>query len=166
MAGLVRMSVSLEPELLEQIDRLCADGRFASRSDAFRRVFREALAVSAWQAESCQGFALLALFYDGSCPRLTRRLTELQHAELDLIIATTRVCIDRDNRLEVLMLHGSRIRLDGLATRLSVLKGVHASRFVVAPVKPETGKRDDRCPSESGRQQLRSHCGLMNQDDS
>ena len=139
MAGLARMSISVESELLEQIDRLCADGRFASRSDAFRRVFREALATSAWRAESCQGFALLALFYDGSCPRLTRRLTELQHAELDLIIATTRVCIDRDNRLEVLILHGSRKRLDRLATRISGLKGVHASRFVVAPVNPTQG---------------------------
>jgi nickel-responsive transcriptional regulator NikR len=139
MASLVRMSISLESELLEQIDRLCDDGRFASRSDTFRRVFREALAVSAWQAESCQGFAILALAYDGSCPRVTRRLTELQNAELDLIIATTRVCIDRDNRLQVLILHGSRERLDALARQLSGLKGVHAGRFVVATAEQTQG---------------------------
>ena len=139
MAGLARMSISLEPELLEQIDRLCGDGRFASRSDAFRRVFREALAASEWQAESCQGFEILALVYDGSCPKVTRRLTELQHAELDLIIATTRVFIDQDNRLEVFILHGSRKRLDTLARRLSALKGVQAGRFVVAAAKQTQG---------------------------
>jgi CopG family nickel-responsive transcriptional regulator len=139
MAGLVRMSVSLEPELLEQIESLCAAGRFASRSDAFRRVFREALMASAWRAGSCQGFAILTLVYDGSCPRLTRRLTQLQHAELDLIIATTRVFMDRDNRLEVLILHGNRKRLDALAARLSGLKGVEACRFIAATAKQAQG---------------------------
>jgi CopG family nickel-responsive transcriptional regulator len=139
MASLVRMSISLESELLEQIDRLCADGHFASRSDAFRRLFREVLAASARQAESRQGFAVLALVYDGSCPSVTRRLTELQHAELELIIATTRVCIDRDNRLEVLILQGSRERLDALAERLSGVKGVHAGRFVVPTAKQAQG---------------------------
>jgi CopG family transcriptional regulator, nickel-responsive regulator len=139
MPGLVRMSVSLEPELLERIDQLRADGRFASRSDAFRRLFQDILTASAWRAESCQGFAILALVYDGSCPSLTKRLTELQHAELDLIIATTRVCVDRDNRLEVLILHGNRKRLDSLATRLSGLKGVHAGRFVVSTPEPTQG---------------------------
>jgi nickel-responsive transcriptional regulator NikR len=139
MAALVRMSISLESELLEQIDRLCDDGRFASRSDAFRRLFREVLAASARQAESCQDFAVLALVYNGSCPSVTRRLAKLQHAELDLIIATTRVCVDRDNRLEVLILHGSRKRLDAFATQLSGVKGVHAGRFVVAAAKQAQG---------------------------
>ena len=148
MAGLLRMSISLEPELLEQIDRLCADGRFASRSDAFRRLFRE-VPASSWEGESCQGFAVMALVYDGSCPSVTSHLTELQHAELDLVIATTRVCIDRDNRLEVLILHGSRTRLDALATRLSGVKGVQAGRFVVATAKPARVNEDDRSSSRA-----------------
>ena len=50
MPGLTRTSVSLETELLERIDQLCAEGRFASRSDAFRRVFQEILTASAWRS--------------------------------------------------------------------------------------------------------------------
>ena len=39
MSGLVRVSVSVDSDLLERIDQLCDERHYASRSDAFRLCF-------------------------------------------------------------------------------------------------------------------------------
>ena len=139
MSGLVRMSVSVESDLLERIDRLCAERRFASRSDAFRQVFREALAASAWHAESRQAFAILSLVCDCSCPSLPARLTELQHTQLDLVVSTTRVYVDCQTSLEVIILRGCRRQLNELASRLCGLKGIYSGKLVMATAKESPG---------------------------
>ena len=146
MSGLVRMSVSVESELLDQIDRLCDEHRFASRSDAFRQVFRGALADCAWHTGSCQALAILTLVCDGACHSLNHRLTELQHAQLDLVVATMRVYVDRATSLEVIILRGGGKRLDNLASRLCSLKGVQSGKLVVATAKknPRIGTTGDR----------------------
>ncbi len=142
MSGLVRMSVSVESELLERIDQLCDERHYASRSDAFRRVFYEALTDSAWQTEFCEAFAVLTLVCNCSCSNLTERLTELQHGQLDLVVSTTRVYVDNDTRLEVIILRGGHRQLNSLASRLCGVKGVQSGKLVVAAAKAESGNRD------------------------
>lgn len=154
MSDLVRTSVSLESELLQQIDRLCAAGRFASRSDAFRHAFREALTASAWNVETCRAFAVVTLVCSCSCASLARRMTEIQREELDLIVSTTRVLVDPDTSLEVIIMHGRPRRLEDLATRLCGLKGVRAGKTVLATTQRDPGDetiahvpgRDDERP--------------------
>lgn len=41
MSQIIRFSVSLEAELLESFDRHCAEGKFATRSEAVRQLIRE-----------------------------------------------------------------------------------------------------------------------------
>ena len=67
MSGLVRVTITIESDLLEEIDRLCKDRRFASRSDGFRQLFRETLTASAWQMGAGEAIATLTLVCHYSC---------------------------------------------------------------------------------------------------
>ena len=64
MPGVVRFSVSLEDDLLEQFDRYCTAEHFATRSEAIRQLLRDKLTQNAWQSDSKDAAGTLTLVYD------------------------------------------------------------------------------------------------------
>jgi CopG family nickel-responsive transcriptional regulator len=132
MSGVVRFSVSLEPDLLEQFDRYCREGRFATRSEAVRQILRETLTSHAWQADAEDAAATLTLVYDHHRTSLTEKLLELQHAHADMVVSTMHVHLDRDFCLEVIALRGRAGALQHMAAELRGLKGIHKGQLVMA----------------------------------
>src|SRR5262245_41626972 len=132
MSGVVRFSVSLEPDLLEQFDRYCHEGRFATRSEAVRQILRETLTAHAWQADAEDAAATLTLVYDHHRTSLTEKLLELHHRHADMVDPTMHVHLDRDFCLEVIALRGRAGALQRMAAELRGLKGIHKGQLVMA----------------------------------
>jgi CopG family nickel-responsive transcriptional regulator len=132
MSDLVRFSVSLEAELLEQFDRYCKEGNFATRSEAVRQMVREALTAHAWESDAQDAAATLTIVYDHHRSHLTERLLELQHRHTDMVVSTMHVHLDHDNCLEVIVLRGRAGALQQVASELRGLKGIHKGQLVLA----------------------------------
>jgi CopG family nickel-responsive transcriptional regulator len=132
VSELVRFSVSLEADLLEQFDRYCREGRFATRSEAVRQLLRERLTDHAWAADARDAAATLTLVYDHHKTRLTEKLLDLQHRHTDLVVSTMHVHLDHDNCLEVIVLRGRAGALQEIAFELRGLKGIHKGQLVLA----------------------------------
>jgi CopG family nickel-responsive transcriptional regulator len=132
VSDLVRFSVSLEADLLEQFDRYCHEGRFATRSEAVRQLLRETLTHHAWASDVRDAAATLTLVYDHHRTRLTERLLELQHDHADLVVSTMHVHLDHDTCLEVIVLRGRAGALQEIAASLRGLKGIHKGQLVLA----------------------------------
>ena len=132
MSDLVRFSVSLEKDLLDAFDRFCADGRFATRSEAIRQLLREKLTSAAWAADAADVAASLTLVYDHHKTRLTDKMLDLQHAHADRVVSSMHVHLDHDLCLEVIVLRGPAGDLQALASELSGLKGIHQAQLVIA----------------------------------
>ena len=124
MGKLTRFGVSLDEELLEPFDALCAVKGYSNRSEAIRDLIRKALVAEEWQQADGQGAGTLTLVYDHHKNDLARRLTQMQHDEHDIIIATLHVHLDHHNCLEVLILKGEAARVRALADKLISCKGV------------------------------------------
>ena len=122
MGKLTRFGVSLDEELLEPFDALCAVKGYSNRSEAIRDLIRKALVAEEWQQADGQGAGTLTLVYDHHKNDLARRLTQMQHDEHDIIIATLHVHLDHHNCLEVLI-------LKGVADKLISCKGVKHGTF-------------------------------------
>ena len=75
------------------------------------------------------GAGTLTLVYDHHKNDLSRRLTQMQHDEHDIIVATLHVHLDHDNCLEVLVLKGDPERVRRLADKLISCKGVKHGTF-------------------------------------
>lgn len=129
MGKLTRFGVSLDEELLEPFDALCAVKGYSNRSEAIRDLIRKALVAEEWQQADGQGAGTLTLVYDHHKNDLARRLTQMQHAEHDIIIATLHVHLDHHNCLEVLILKGEAARVRALADKLISCKGVKHGTF-------------------------------------
>lgn len=129
MGKLTRFGVSLDEELLEPFDALCAVKGYSNRSEAIRDLIRKALVAEEWQQADGQGAGTLTLVYDHHKNDLARRLTQMQHDEHDITIATLHVHLDHHNCLEVLILKGEAARVRALADKLISCKGVKHGTF-------------------------------------
>lgn len=132
MSKLTRFGVSLEQELLDEFDQLCASRGYSSRSEALRDLIRASLAETQWtKADSCGGS--LTLIYDHHKHDLARRLMAIQHDSHGLIIASLHVHLDHDNCLETLVLKGAPADVTALAQNLISCRGVKYGVFNPAP---------------------------------
>ena len=132
MAELMRVTVSLEADLLERFDRFCADDRFATRSEAVRQLVHDRLAHDAWESDNARVTATLTLVYDHHKARLTQDLLDMQHEHGERVVSTMHVHLDHDRCLEVIVLRGPADELRQFAGRLGGLKGIHRAELVVA----------------------------------
>jgi CopG family nickel-responsive transcriptional regulator len=132
MAELVRFSVSLEADLLDEFDRYCKENRFATRSEAIRQLLREALTAHAWDTDTREAAATLTLVYDHHRTQLSDRLLEIQHQHTDAVIASSHVHLDHDHCMEVIFLRGRARALREIAAQLRGLKGIRKGELVVA----------------------------------
>lgn len=132
MSDVVRFTVSLEADLLERFDAFCADGQFATRSEAIRQLLRESLTTNAWDADAKDAVATLTLVYDHHKGTLSDQLRDIQHDHVKVVISSMHVHLDHNHCLEVIILRGPAPELQDLSAKLRGLKGIHGGRLVVA----------------------------------
>ena len=132
MSEIVRFSVSLEDDLLEQFDRYCKQQQFATRSEAIRQLLRDTLTKEAWAGESRDAAGTLTLVYDHHRPQLRDHLTKLQHDHNDLVVSTLHAHLTHDLCLEVIVLRGPSTKLRKIASQLRGLKGIYKGELVMA----------------------------------
>jgi CopG family transcriptional regulator, nickel-responsive regulator len=132
VADLVRFSVSLEEDLLEEFDRYCKANHFATRSEAIRQLLRDTLTSHAWESDTRDAAATLTLVYDHHRSQLSEKLLELQHLHTDVVVATSHVHLDHHNCLEVIFLRGPARVLQEIGAQLRGLKGIRKGQLVVA----------------------------------
>ena len=132
MSEIVRFSVSLEDDLLQQFDRYCADQKYATRSEAVRQLIRDTLTTRAWESECQDAVGTLTLVYDHHRAQLSDRLTQLQHDHTELVVSTLHAHLTHDLCLEVILLRGPAAQLQSVTSQLRGLKGVHKGELVMA----------------------------------
>lgn len=148
MPKLVRFTVSLEKELLDEFDASCPGGPLSTRSEAVRQLIREKLTVPAW-AGAASVAASLTLVYDHHRPKLAAQLLGVRHRYAENVVSSLHVHLDRELCLEILFLRGTAKRVRELAAELSGLRGIHQSQLVAVVEEQSDGSDPD--PSLNGR---------------
>ena len=132
MSEIVRFSVSLEADLLEQFDHYCKEQQFATRSEAIRQLLHNTLTAHAWESDWQDAAGTLTLVYDHHRSQLRRHLTQVQHDHVDLVVSTLHAHLTHNLCLEVIVLRGPARRLLEIASRLRGLKGIAKGELVMA----------------------------------
>lgn len=122
--GVVRLGVSLEPELLDRLDGWVQQRNSPSRSDAIRTLIRKELVEEALGDPEADAVACVALLYRHGAPSVMRRLTAAQHQWGDHIRFSGHVHLRGGSCLEVLALVGKRGEVRRAAEELRGVKGV------------------------------------------
>ncbi len=125
-----RFGVSLEDNLLVDLDRLVEKNRFPNRSQAIRSLIRKNIIEEKWETDEEVAGAIVIL-YDHNLKELHERVNGLQHEYHCLILAGQHIHIDDHNCLEVITIKGKACKLKKLADKLRAIKGVKHGELVM-----------------------------------
>ncbi|MDR2488536.1 MAG: nickel-responsive transcriptional regulator NikR [Desulfovibrio sp.] len=132
MGNTIRFGISLDSELLDRFDALCARRGYQTRSEAIRDLLRNTLVTQEWEDDGTRSAATLTLVYDHHKSDLAQKISNAQHDAHHLIVTTLHVHLDHYNCLEVLVLKGICAEVRALAERLISTKGVIYGKLSLA----------------------------------
>lgn len=131
MKKIKRFGVSLEEDLLSELDALVKRHKFPNRSQAIRSLVRGNLVEDAWQSNKNVAGAVV-LIYDHHKKDLVNRSLSLQHDFTHIILSSQHVHLDHNNCLEIIALKGKASQLKEMADKLISLKGVKHGKLVMS----------------------------------
>ncbi len=131
MGILSRIGIALDSDLLKRFDRSISQRGYTNRSEAFRDLIRDRLVSEQTAAPESPVVGTVTLIYDHHASGITEKLTEVQHANHELVVSTSHAHLDHDSCLEVLIVHGKSAQVAQFADCLIGLKGVQHGRLVM-----------------------------------
>jgi len=134
-----RVTITIDDDLAEEVDRLAAARGYQNRSEAVRDLVRAGIAQTRLSTESsgdCVGGVLYV--YDRSTRDLSKKLANAHHHHHDLSIATMRIALNHESCLEVALLRGAANAVEHFATHIVAERGVRHGRIVLIPAEIET----------------------------
>ena len=127
-----RMSVTLPPSLLFELDAVVDAGEYDSRSEATRDALRAFVTEFNRQRDRSGSLSgTVVVLYEHEHSGLTDEMTELQHEFTETIIAVHHVHISDHLCLESIAVDGAGERIEELLSRVRPLKGVHQVKLAV-----------------------------------
>ncbi len=133
-----RITVAIDDELVEAIDRVIADRGYQNRSEAIRDLARAGIGQLEDHAPgNHEGIAALVYVYDHESRELAKRLTRSFHDHHDLSLATMHVHLDHESCMEVAVLRGAMDDIRHFAEHVISERGVRHGKLVAVPVEVE-----------------------------
>lgn len=136
-----RITITLDEELLEVIDRRVAEHGYQGRSEAIRDLLRTGMRESEPLAKEAECVAVVSYLYDHETRELPKRLNQTFHAHHDLTRSTLHVHLDAGHCLEVSVLQGQSGQVAELSRQLMTERGVEHGQvqMMPAPGKAKAG---------------------------
>jgi CopG family nickel-responsive transcriptional regulator len=143
-----RITITIDDDLLETIDKISAQRGYASRSETLRDLVRDAVTRAQPTIDGeAKCYAALTYVYEHETRDLSRRLTTAQHDHHDLSVSTLHVHIDGHDCLEVSVLKGRADEIQTFADSVITQRGVRFGNLHLIPSEhgprhPETHSHD------------------------
>lgn len=154
--GVVRLGISLEPELRAALDAWVRRRNSMSRSEAVRYLVRKELAERGLADPSADAVASVLLLYRHDDPGVLARLTEAEHRWGAHVRASQHVHLAGGACVESLLLFGTRREVEAASDDLRGVKGILQGRFETLTPSVAGGGTDHRHPHRAGGAPTRS----------
>lgn len=134
-----RTTITLDDDLMAELDAFMAGRSYANRSEAIRDLVRSGLGrAELAAAPEAQCLAAAIYVYDHEARELASRLTHAAHDHHDLSIATLHVHLDHESCMEVTVLRGPVGEVRHFADYVIAERGVRHGQLVMVPVSEQT----------------------------
>jgi len=129
-APFARLSISLPPELVVQLDAMMAERGLLSRSQMISELIRHELADFGARQSDPVIAGTITLIYRAESGRVRHALAQTQSAYLEEVISSQHVFLEDDQSLEVLLVQGPAHRLRQLCDDLRRIRSVQQIKLV------------------------------------
>ncbi|EAU00109.1 nickel-responsive transcriptional regulator NikR [Campylobacter curvus] len=134
MDNIIRFSVSLPSQLLDELDKKVSEQGYASRSEFTRDLIREKIVNDSWKDAKEELIGVLTLIYVHHQNDLINKMMDIEHDADVTIICTNHVHVDHHNCLETITLRGEAAKIEHFSDRIAGLKGVKFAKLTKAAV--------------------------------
>ena len=124
-----RISVSLQPDLLSELDGMVESRGYVSRSQASGEMVQYQLAEHKRSLGNEVMAGTLTLLYNRSTRGLQGRLADLQYQYIDEVVSSLHVHLTEDQMLEVILVQGPAAKLQAITNEMLAQRGVITGRL-------------------------------------
>ena len=148
-----RVTITIDDELMTELDRIIAARGYQNRSEAIRDLARAGIRQASETIDK-QGDCVAALVYvyDHNARQLSKRLADTFHDHHELSLASMHAHLDHDSCMEVTILRGKTDEVQHFAEHVIAERGVRHGRIVLVPTdvlgKPHQHSPDTDHPHE------------------
>lgn len=129
--GVVRFSVSLEEELLNELDLFAKDNNFANRSQALRHLIEKNIVEKKWQCNNVVAGAIV-MIYDHNKKDILTKSNNIQHNYFDVILSSQHYHLSHEMCLEIIAVKGVAKKLTELSDKLISIKGIKHGKLIMS----------------------------------
>lgn len=126
-----RFGVSLEEDLLRDLDEYVIDNKYPNRSQAIRALIEKFIVEKKWQCNNIVAGAIV-FAYDHHKGDITTRSNDIQHEYFDVILSAQHFHLNHDNCLEIIAVKGTSSRLTELSDKILGLKGITHGKLIMS----------------------------------
>lgn len=132
-----RISISMNPDLLLELDQMVSSRGYESRSQAISDMVNQQLVEHKRELGDEVMAGTITLFYDRGTRGLQKRLSDLQYDNIAEVISSLHVHLTEDKMMEVILVQGPAPKLQRITNAMTALKGVITARLqLMAAVIP------------------------------
>ncbi len=130
---MMRISMSLPKNLLNEFDEVLKDRGYNSRSKGIRDALKDYIVRYQWMKDiEGDRIGIVAVIYDHHYTGVLEDLTDIQHEFRDYINATMHIHMTGKNCLEVIVVKGEAKEIRNLTEKIMRLKGVEHVKLTTA----------------------------------
>ena len=151
-----RVTITIDDELMTELDRIIAARGYQNRSEAIRDLARAGIREAGQTLDAKRDcVAAVVYIYDHAARELPKRLTETFHDHHELSLSSLHVHLDHDSCMEVTVLKGKTGAVQHFAEHVIAERGVRHGRVVLMP----TGavEHEDRPQGTQTRRRRHAH---------
>ena len=119
-----RISISLPPDLLDELDRMVESRGYGSRSQGIAEMVNYQLAEHKRTLGDEVMAGTLTLLYNRATRGLQGKLADLKYQHIAEVISSLHVHLSEDQMLEVLLVQGPASQIQAIANEMIALRGV------------------------------------------
>jgi CopG family nickel-responsive transcriptional regulator len=142
-----RVTITIDDELMTELDRIIAARGYQNRSEAIRDLARAGIREAAETLDAKRDcVAAVVYIYDHAARELPKRLTEAFHDHHELSLSSLHVHLDHNSCMEVTVLKGKTGAVQHFAEHVIAERGVRHGRIVLMPTQalPRSGRTPRR----------------------
>lgn len=129
--SLARFGVSLDEEILKELDDFVVDNKLPNRSQAIRYLVEKNLVEKKWHCNQVVAGAVVML-YNHHKGDITIKSNEIQHGYIDVILSSQHFHLTHDNCMEIIAVKGIAKRLTELSDKLIGIKGIIHGKLIMS----------------------------------
>lgn len=127
----VRFSVSLEEDLLNELDRYVKDNDFTNRSQGLRYLIEKHIVEKKWMCNNIVAGAIV-LIYDHHKKDIVSKSNDIQHGYYEVILSSQHFHLSHDTCLEIIAVKGKAKVLTELSDKLISIKGIKHGKLIMS----------------------------------